>query len=166
MNWSDLKSALGASAPLLGSLIGGPAGATIGAMIASALGVPASPEAVSQAVINNPDCAVCLRQIEAEQSVRLQELASDQARAELAAETARLQAINATMQAEARSEHWPQWGWRPFIGFITGIMVLGCYFILPLAKIPVPAVPETVWMMLCTILGVASWWRGKEKAGQ
>jgi len=31
-------------------------------------------------------------------------------------------------------------------------------------KIPVPAVPESVWLMLGGILGVASWFRGRMQA--
>ena len=30
-------------------------------------------------------------------------------------------AVNQTMQAESKSEHWPQYTWRPFWGFISAI---------------------------------------------
>lgn len=30
-------------------------------------------------------------------------------------------AVNQTMQAEAKSEHWPQYSWRPAWGFISAI---------------------------------------------
>lgn len=36
-------------------------------------------------------------------------------------DTKRLQAVNNTMQKEADSKNWWTSGWRPFIGFITGI---------------------------------------------
>lgn len=59
------------------------------------------------------------------------------------------------------NEHWPTYTWRPLVGILTGLTIFGCYFILPLLHIPVPVVPETVWVMLGTILGIASWHRGK-----
>lgn len=164
MEWKDIASAVGKAAPILGTLVGGPAGAAIGGIVAAALGTPNSPDAVAAALATDPDAAVKLRQIEADQAVQLRQLAMQDAANALTAETARIQAVNATMQAEAKADHWPTYTWRPFIGFITGVMVLGCYFVLPLAKLPVPAVPESVWLMLGGILGVASFWRGKAQA--
>lgn len=32
--------------------------------------------------------------------------------------------VNQTMQAESKSEHWPQYSWRPAIGFAVAIQVL------------------------------------------
>jgi len=72
--------------------------------------------------------------------------------------------INSTMRAESASEHWPSYSWRPFIGFIFGIMAFSCYFVLPLMHITPPAVPESVWLSFGAILGVASWHRGKMQA--
>jgi hypothetical protein len=164
MDWTDIAKDVAAAAPLLGSLVGGPAGGAIGGLIASALGTDHSPDAVKQALAVNPEAAVKLRQIEAEQGVALQGLAVQQAANGLAADTARLQAVNATMQAEAGAEHWPTYTWRPFIGFVAGVMVFGVYFVLPLVHVAVPPVPETVWLMLGGILGVASFFRGKMQA--
>lgn len=163
MNWKDIAPIVARSAPLLGTLLGGPAGAAAGALVSAALGVGADPGAVEQALAVSPDAAVKLAQIEATRSTELEALVVSAEANRLAADTAALQAVNATMQAEGRSEHWPQWGWRPFIGFVFGVMVLGCYFVLPLAKVPVPPVPESVWLMFGAVLGVASWFRGKEK---
>ncbi len=78
-------------------------------------------------------------------------------------EAANLATVNATMRAEARSEHWPQYSWRPFNGFLYGIAVVAIYFVLPLADKPVPAVPQFIWMGWGAILGVATWHRGKAK---
>lgn len=163
MNWSDIAGMVGKSAPLLGTLLGGPAGAAVGGIIASVLGTGNTADEVS-AALANPDAAVKLRQIEADRQTKLAELATDQAKAEIAAAAQVVQAVNQTMQVEAKSDHWPTYTWRPVIGFVTGAMVLGVYFVLPLAHIPVPAVPESVWLMLGGILGVASWFRGKMQA--
>jgi hypothetical protein len=162
-DWKDIAGVVGKTAPLLGTLLGGPAGAAVGGIIASVLGTGANADDVS-AALANPETAGKLRQIEAERQEKLAELAADQAKAEIAGSVAALQAVNQTMQAEAASEHWPTYTWRPFIGFVTGTMAFGVYFVLPLAHIPVPAVPESVWLMLGGILGVASWFRGKAQA--
>lgn len=163
MDWKDIAGVVGKTAPLLGTLLGGPAGAAVGGIIASVLGTGNSAEEVS-AALANPEAAVKLRQIEADRQTKLAELAADQAKAEIAGAVAALQSVNQTMQSEAASNHWPTYTWRPFIGFITGGMVAGVYFVLPLAHIPVPAIPESVWLMLGGILGVASWFRGKAQA--
>lgn len=164
MNWKDLASVVGSSAPVLGGLLGGPAGGAIGSIISSVLGTGNTPDEVAVALASNPDAAVKLKQIEKERQVELQTLLVQAEANRLAADTQVIVAVNATMQAETVSEHWPTYSWRPFIGFMTGIMAFGCYFVLPLLKIPVPTVPETVWMMFGGILGVASWFRGKAQA--
>lgn len=78
-------------------------------------------------------------------------------------ETRRIQAVNASIQVEARSEKWPQYSWRPFNGFLFGITIFFGYIGLPLfGKEPV-AIPEFVLMAWAAILGVTAWHRGKSK---
>lgn len=88
MEWKDIAGVVGKAAPILGTLLGGPAGAAVGALVASALGTGGTPDEVSQALTTNPEAAVKLRQIEADRTVRLQELVTDQAKAEIQAATA------------------------------------------------------------------------------
>lgn len=166
MDWKDLAGIVGKSAPLLGTLIGGPAGAAIGALVSSALGTSNTPDAVQQALTVNPDAAVKLAQIESSERVELQRMLLAHADAELTADTAGLQAVNATMQSETKGEHWPTYSWRPFVGFVFGAMVFGVYFVLPLAHIAPPLVPAEVWLSLGTVLGVASYFRGRAQVAQ
>jgi hypothetical protein len=81
-------------------------------------------------------------------------------------EASKLAVVNATMQAESKSEHWPQYSWRPFNGFTFRLAVLLIYFVLPIASKSVPEVPYWVWAGWLSILGVATWDRGKEKRAQ
>lgn len=89
-------------------------------------------------------------------------------------------AVNTTMQAEAKSEHWPQYSWRPFWGFISalaflGVVVLSCVLgyeaVLggkPEALIMIPqlvAAYATLFSIPGAILGVTAWHRGKQKRG-
>ena len=46
MQWSDITGFIGQAAPLLGGVLAGPAGAAAGRLVASALGVDSSPDAV------------------------------------------------------------------------------------------------------------------------
>lgn len=181
MDWKDIAGAVGKAAPILGTLLGGPAGAvvgTIGSIISSALGCENSPAAVQMALQSNPDAAVKLAQIEADSRVRLQELAvkaaSDQANAEQAA-TAE---VNATMRAESVSERWPQYSWRPSIGFavsfnialstclVVGVFAAQCCNVEGAEK-AVSALPSAIGSMAALvglaspILGIASYFRGK-----
>lgn len=167
MDWKDAAAAVAKSAPILGGILGGPVGAAVGAVsaiVASALGVAPTPDAVSQALQVNPDAAVKLAQIEKDRQVELQTLAVQQATAQIAADMSSINAINATMQAETKAEHWASWLWRPFCGFVFGISFFGVYFVLPLMNIQAPVIPTEAWASMGAILGVASWFRGKAQA--
>lgn len=78
-------------------------------------------------------------------------------------EAKNLATVNATMQTEAKSEKWPQYCWRPFNGFMFPLAVMFIYFLLPAFGETVPAVPQWVWAGWISILGVATYDRGKEK---
>lgn len=163
MDWKDVAGAVGKAAPILGTLLGGPAGAVVGGLVASALGVGSTPDEVSQALATNPEAAVKLKQIEADRQVRLQELLVQAASAEITAASAAIQSVNATMQAEAKADHWPTYSWRPAIGFVFAAYVASL-FVLPLFdKTPVALSPDMT-LAIGGILGVASWFRGRMQA--
>ena len=81
-------------------------------------------------------------------------------------ELALIQSVNATMQSEAKSEHWPQYSWRPTIGFTFAAILLNNYLLLPYLKsfgiVPLD-IPGTVWSAFLVILGAASAGRSWEK---
>lgn len=86
MDWKELAGTVGKAAPLLGTLLGGPAGAAVGGLVASALGSGPEPADVAQALAS-PEAAAMLRQIEADRQVHLQDLAVQAEASRLAAET-------------------------------------------------------------------------------
>ena len=94
MNWSDIGSLVGKAAPLVGTLLGGPAGAAVGAMVANVLGVPNDPEAVNSALVGNPEAYARIAELQINAKVQLQQLA-------VTAELNRLQAEGAQYAAEA-----------------------------------------------------------------
>ena len=109
--WDKIKDVVGSVAPVAGSLLGGPAGGAVGSMLASALGVDNTPDAVANAIKTDPQAAIKIRQIEAQ---------LDQTRLEV-----RGQAV----QAEAQGESWLQRNWRPltmvWFSFLVGAYWFG-----------------------------------------
>lgn len=180
MDWKDIASSVGKYAPMLGGLLAGTPGASIGTMIASALGVENTPSAVQQALTTNPDAAVKLQQIESDERVKLQALVVQQASAEMAASVQTAGDVNKTMQAEDASEHWPTYSWRPAIGLavavdlvlsvlVVGIAYVGVMFfgVKPDALAYLPAMLGAMAALVgvaSPILGIASWFRGKMQA--
>ncbi|WP_426713712.1 hypothetical protein [Chromobacterium violaceum] len=132
------------------------------------------------AVRNNPTLAFQLQQEIDSNKVPLAQISQATALAEIWADTTDTVAVNATMQAEARAEHWPTYSWRPFIGFafgllalISGITVAACYLggmfmgrnPQLLAQLPGMLGAEAgVMATMAPILGIASWFRGKMQA--
>lgn len=94
MNWSDVGNIIGRAAPLVGTLLGGPAGAAVGALVSSALGVQNDPDAVNAAIAANPDALVRIQELQTNAKVQLQHLA-------VTAENNRLQAEASQYAAEA-----------------------------------------------------------------
>lgn len=162
MDWKDISGAVGKAAPILGTLLGGPAGAAVGGLIASALGTSNDPGDVS-AALASPDALVKLREIETKRQVDLQGLLTTQAQAEIAAALASVQAVNTTMQAEAKADHWPTYSWRPAIGFVFAAYIASLFLLPLVGKAPV-VLSADMTLAIGGILGVASWFRGKAQA--
>jgi len=91
-------------------MLGGPAGGAVGSLIASALGVDDTPDAVAAAIKADPDAAVKIRQVEAQ------------------LEQTRLEVRGQAIQAEAKGESWLQRNWRPLMMVWFGILVGGYWF--------------------------------------
>jgi len=189
MNLAELGRTVAKFAPMLGRLLPIPYAGVAGDLIASAFGVENEPQSIANAIRTNPDAAIILAKIEAENAPLLQQQL-------LTAETTRLQAVNKTMQAETKSEHWAQWLWRPYNGFLFGttlffvyalpsiinafapiwfkpaleqVLTNGVYITNTVATwLPIKAasVPEFVFVAWGSVLGVTAWHRGKEKTAR
>lgn len=64
MNWADVTKFLGGAAPVVGTLLGGPAGGAVGELISKALGVEDKPDAVIDALKANPDAIIKIKELE------------------------------------------------------------------------------------------------------
>jgi len=94
MKWSDIAGVVGKAAPIVGGLLGGPAGAAVGSLISTALGTDSTPDAVSAAILQDPQAAEKIKELEINSKVQLQQLA-------VTAEQNRLTAATAQYAAEA-----------------------------------------------------------------
>ena len=77
-----------------------------------------------------------------------------------------IDSVNKTMQAEAKSEHWMQWAWRPTVGFTFAGTIINNYILLPYLKgfglAPI-VIPTSIWQAMLIVLGVSAGTRGLEK---
>ena len=62
--WDNIKELIGTSAPVIGTLLGGPAGGAVGGLISKVLGVNNTPEAIELALMNNPDALLKIKELE------------------------------------------------------------------------------------------------------
>lgn len=171
--WKKVGESIADFAPALGAAVGGPLGGGLGSIIAAAFGTEDSPEAVLEAIKTDPNAAVKLQQIQSDERIRIQEINAQQ-------HVDTLTQVNQTMRAESVSEHWAQWSWRPFWGFISGTaFFVVCVFVCFLSYEAIingkteamNMVPQLIGNFTLlfgvpgAILGVASWHRGKAKRG-
>ena len=112
MKWSDIGQFIGKAAPLIGTVIGGPAGAGIGAMVAHALGTDNTPDAVQQALSSDPQALLKLKQLEADHDVELKRLVIEN-------ETRQLAEVNTTYRAELASNDPYVRRMRPTFGYVV-----------------------------------------------
>lgn len=62
--WDKIKELIGDSAPVVGGLLGGPAGAAVGGLISKALGVENNASAIEKELLDNPDAFLKLKELE------------------------------------------------------------------------------------------------------
>jgi hypothetical protein len=171
MSLKSILRAISPVAPLLAKILPLPGAGIAGDLIASALGVRNDPASIETALNSDPDALLKIKEIELKNQGRLQEMA-------MLSETNRLVAVNQTMRGEQKSEHWPQWFWRPLWGMVSALAFLVLViFVCMLAWKAINAgdaaainmIPQLIGSFAAlfgipmTILGVASWHRGKEK---
>ncbi|MDX8408919.1 MAG: 3TM-type holin [Mariprofundales bacterium] len=172
MNWSDIKDVVGKAAPVLGSLLGGPAGAAVGGLLAQTLGVDATPDKVAEAVRQNPEAALKLKQLELAQQQEL-------TRMMLQHDQAQLTQVNQTARAELAQEDGYVKRWRPTLGYAVTLTWVVTWFAVVYAiifkPIEAPAIisalaeAQTMWGVALAVLGVGVVKRSHDKqvaAGQ
>jgi hypothetical protein len=124
MDWKQIGAKIAGAAPILGGLIGGPAGAGVGQvvnLVAGALGIEpdqATPEAVAHQLESDPEALLKLRQLETTHAEELQRIALEQLRVELADRAdARAREIAITRSTGQRDYQLYILAWLVVVGF-------------------------------------------------
>lgn len=171
-----LKEAL----PWIGTALGGPLGGIAAKFVGDKLGIAdtTTSKIISALQGMTPEQIADLKKYEQEFELKMAELGYKHI-AELAAlETRNVEAVNTTMQTEAKSEHWQTYSWRPAVGFavafnvaMSSVIVLITYVAVifgssygAVALSNMPAIIGTLAAITGTampILGIASYHRGK-----
>ncbi|EKF9983257.1 hypothetical protein O1D80_000657 [Vibrio cholerae] len=126
--WDKIKSLIGGAAPLVGSLIGGPAGGTVGVLIADALGVENTPDAIEAELLRNPDALLKIKQMESDERIRLRELSYQQAEMESAERKLVITEQHKLMVAELNSDDAYVRRWRPTFGYAVCLAWTSLFF--------------------------------------
>ena len=71
--WDKIRELIGDAAPVVGTLLGGPAGTAVGGLVAKALGVDNTPEAIEEVLKNNPDALVKIKELETSKELAILE---------------------------------------------------------------------------------------------
>lgn len=124
MDWRSVGQAVAKVAPILGSVLGGPAGmlaGAAGALVGAALGVEPDPEAVARA-LGDPAMLERLRQLEAEEHERLLRWQE----AQLQADLANVRDARAREVALAQAGHGGAW----VTGLVALVVVCGFFVML------------------------------------
>ena len=127
LSWSDVGKAIAGVAPILGTALGGPAGAIVGSMVASALGTDSTPEAVTQAMAADPTSAAKILQMQNTHEEALNKMQTDYA-------TAIVNAQGGVIKAEASSGSWLAANWRPILMLSFTAIIVVNYLVVPIAQ--------------------------------
>ena len=167
MEWKDLKRVVGKTAPILGTLLGGPAGSAAGALVSSVLGVDNQPDEVHKALSADPSLLIKLREAEIQQQTKLQQMMVE-------SETKRLSEVNETIRAELASGDKFKSYWRPLFGYVMAltwgaIMLAATYQILfapNVAGNTISALGQLtgLWGIGLAVLGINVYKRSADKA--
>ncbi len=128
MDWKDIgRSLVSQGAPLLGGLLGGPAGAVAGKLVAGLFGAdPENPEEVMNAIQGDPNAMVKLRELENNHKEKLQELQLEETKAFLSD-------IDSARKREAAVV--AATGGKDINLYVLSYIVVGAFFLLVLVLI-------------------------------
>lgn len=152
--------------PWIGNALGGPIGGIAASFVGDKLGLSGATVDTVKTILGgmSPEKLAEYKSLDNDFQIKMSSLGYDSIYKLTELEVRGLESVNKTMQVEATAEHWPSYSWRPFCGFVFGVTFFGNYFILPLCHIPVSPIPETAWLTIGAVLGVASYFRGKAQA--
>lgn len=161
MSWSSVADEVAKFAPVVGSILGGPVGLAVGSvgkLVAQALGVANTPDAVSQALKTDPQAAVKLAALESQVSL-----------AQIAAQSSALTQRSLNVRAEINSQSWMARNWRPLTMLVFTFIIANNFVLLPYLqalfgfKMAALVIPPGMWHLLSLGMGGYVFGRTAEK---
>ena len=122
MDWSKIKNIVAKAAPMLGTVLGGPLGGAAGSLIAAGLGVEDSPEAVMQALSQDPAALAKVKEIESNNHVEIQRLITQTVIAKEEGWTERYKAMTTADGHSTRPKIALMMAWALLVPYI----IIGC----------------------------------------
>jgi hypothetical protein len=152
--WGDIAGIVGKAAPIVGTLLGGPAGAAVGGLISAALGTSNDPDSVSAALAADPANMEKVIEVQTNAKVQLQQIQADLAKAEIAAKTAQYQA-EATDRASARdlAAKQPNDFMRPLLGLVIVLATVVVSFLIISGRADSVITNTTAAITVGTVIG-------------
>lgn len=126
--WSDIGKLIGTAAPIVGTALGGPAGAAVGSMVASLLGVDNEPDAVASAIKADPSIVLKMKELEVEAHKLELDAIEKERQAEL--EAVRLQLADITDARNRQIEHEKATGKSDINLYVLAWVVVFGFFVL------------------------------------
>ena len=169
-NYDSLVKAVSQFAPLLGSIIGGPAGGAIGGIIAHEFGGDINnPDDLASRIVSDPNAQVKIIEIQNNTKVQLQQIIAQQAQAELVAQTAQVESDRLD-RADARKNNTENKSIMPhLVSFMIIIGFFGAGYLL-LAGGQTKSDAQVLFMMLGTLAtafgGVINYWLGSSSSSK
>ncbi len=127
LSWADVGKAIAGVAPIVGTALGGPAGAIVGSMVASALGTDSTPDAVTAAMAADPTNASKILQLQNQHEEALKQMQLNYAPAVVNAQ-------GSVIKAEASSGSWLAANWRPILMLSFTAIIVVNYLVVPIAQ--------------------------------
>ena len=145
LDWKDVGHALADIAPVVGTALGGPAGALVGGLVAKSLGSDATPDAVTQAIAQDPGAAAKILALQNQHEEELKQM-------QLGYATAIVNAQGGVIKAEATGS-WLAANWRPILMLSFTAIIVVNYLVVPIAtwfgahEAPL-VLPPDMWALL------------------
>ena len=156
-DWKSIGLKVAKTAPLIGGLLGGPAGAivgTVGNMVASALGTAPEPSEVAKELASNPDAYIKVKELENQNIANFREMAFQQTKLEVAD------------RVNARKTHQGHW-----MTIALPICMLAYLFFTTYALLTYIVPPDSKEMlynilsqMITITIGAVSYWTGTTRS--
>ncbi len=174
MDWKDISGAIGKYAPMVGTLIGGPAGTALGSVVSAALGTENTPEAVNDFIMQKPtEAQTLLKQVQEKNKHQYEMMLLEMQKTAIKEQAK-------TQRAELKSKDPFIARWRPTYGYILALSFLiwssaFSYLLIKIIDEPadmaavVTSVSQlmgpmsVVWGMALAVLGVNVHSRSKDK---